>query len=265
MAQFEISDILYQQLYERAQQSGQTMEMFLASVLANQPLAHPGFVSLVTHDLRTPLATIMTSSDILNMFQDRLSDQDWRDHLAVIRMQVRIANDMLDNVMVIQKCATDSLALDLGVHDLCALCRIVIDEMDQVTQKSHPISLTTSVEMVNATVDFALVRLALVNILLNAIRFSERGSAIRVSLSLNSDSVTFSVTDRGIGIPDDELDRVCDLFYRATNSSKFPGRGLGLAVVRDILDLHSGDITLNSALNTGTIATLHFPLKPPRL
>ena len=65
MAQFEISDSLYQQLYERAQQSGQTLEAFLASFVANQPLAHPEFVALLTHDMRTPLATIMTSLQVL--------------------------------------------------------------------------------------------------------------------------------------------------------------------------------------------------------
>ena len=260
MAQFEIGDSLYQQLQERAQQSGQTIESLIESVVANQPLAHPGFVSLVTHDLRTPLATIMTSSDILNMFQDRLSDQHRREHLAVIRMQVKVANDMLDNVMVVQKVATDSLPLELAVHDLGELCQRVIQEMNQVTQESHHLSFVDHSAGVKATIDSALIRLALVNVLLNAIRFSNRDSTIAVHLAADQDRATITITDAGIGIPEDEQGRVCDLFYRASNATKVPGRGLGLAVVRDILDLHGGDITFQSSLGSGTTVTLYLPL-----
>jgi signal transduction histidine kinase len=115
---------------------------------------------------------------------------------------------------------------------------------------------------VNADIDYALVRLALVNVLLNAIHFSAQGSAIQVSLAAEGDLATIAVTDRGIGIPDNELSRVCDLFYRATNTAKIPGRGLGLAVVQDILKLHGGDIALKSALNVGTTVSLHLPMIP---
>lgn len=260
MAQLEISDSLYRQLDERAQQSGQTVAAFLEAAVTGQPLAHPGFVSLVTHDLRTPLATIMTSGDILRMFHDRLSEQQRLEHLAVIQMQVQVANDMLDNVMVIQKCAADSLTLDRAEDDLGVLCQTTIAEIDHVTQKSHQIAFTPGSHSVRATIDHALVRLALVNLLLNAIRFSEHDTAVRVSLHVDHDMAAIAVTDEGIGIPADELGRVRDLFYRATNARNIPGRGMGLAVVWHIARLHGGDISLESALNTGTTATLHLPL-----
>ncbi|WP_369325856.1 sensor histidine kinase [Planktothrix tepida] len=103
----------------------------------------------------------------------------------------------------------------------------------------------------------------LINLLTNAIRYSPEGGTINLELIYQPTEVIFKIRDRGIGIPESELDQVFDAFYRGSNADSIsgtPGAGLGLTVVKRLVKLHQGTITLESILNQGTIVTLSLPV-----
>ena len=107
--------------------------------------------------------------------------------------------------------------------------------------------------------DHKLMRHVVNNLVFNAVKYSAAGSTITVRVEPNETDLRLAVQDRGIGIPENEWDRIYDPFFRASNVEAIPGSGLGLAIVKQIVDLHGGTISLESAVGVGTTITVTLP------
>ncbi|WP_083580135.1 sensor histidine kinase [Planktothrix tepida] len=140
----------------------------------------------------------------------------------------------------------------------------MLEDWKSLENQSHPIKLSIKgnhPEIFKADPNF--LKQILINLLTNAIRYSPEGGTINLELIYQPTEVIFKIRDRGIGIPESELDQVFDAFYRGSNADSIsgtPGAGLGLTVVKRLVKLHQGTITLESILNQGTIVTLSLPV-----
>jgi signal transduction histidine kinase len=124
---------------------------------------------------------------------------------------------------------------------------------------SHDLNYESRLEDVQACVDPMLCRLMMNNLVGNAVKYSADGT--RVDITLEGDATVLSITvkDQGIGIPPEDLDRLFEDFHRGSNTADFKGSGVGLAVVRRVLDCHGGHVTVDSTPNEGSIFSVHLP------
>ena len=232
------------------------------------------FLAAASHDLKTPLATIKGLSQLLRRQAQRSGTLDEtrvlaglsRIDLTVSRL-TRMVNDLLDITRMQMERPLD---LDRRPTDLVGLANRVAAESQLATER-HRIRVDSAAPSLPGRWDVARVERALANLLGNAIKYTPDGGEItvRVSREVNGHGAfaRLDVRDSGLGIPPDELERVFDRFYRASNVVEgTSGTGIGLTGARQIVQEHGGQITVESRVGQGSIFTVRLPLdEPPAL
>jgi PAS domain S-box-containing protein len=218
-------------------------------------------VSALSHDVRTPMAVIAAAKASLDFYFDRLDEQKRRDKLESIGRQIRYMVELLDNVVMTVKGNLDHTVFKPELVNLAALCQVCVAEIQETTGKKHHLAFVTDGQITTAIVDETLVNRILLNLLTNAVKFSPEASEIRLTLSGQADSVVLCVTDQGMGISAVDLPRIFDPFYRTQSAQYIRGTGLGLNIVKDCVDNHQGQITVESQVGKGTTFTITLPLK----
>ena len=218
------------------------------------------FVAMTSHEFRTPLATILSSAELLEQYGARLPDAEKRELYHSIRAAVERMTKMLDNVLVIGRAEAQMLEFRPAPTDLAAFCSGLADEMRLAAGPGHAIEYSYEGARGAVKVDEKLLRHVLVNLLSNALKYSPGGGAVGFHVRLAGAEAAFEITDRGIGIPREDHSRLFETFHRARNVGNISGTGLGLAIVRKSLDLHGGAIRFDSAPGAGTRFHVTIPL-----
>ena len=221
------------------------------------------FISMTSHEFRTPLSTILSSTELLQHYNHKLSDDKKRDHLDRIRSAVKNMTQMLEDVLTLGKAEAGKLEVNPEPLDLVKFCRDLVDEMQLIAGDKFAIEFAADAERLDAYLDPKLLRQILSNLLSNAIKYSPQGGWVHFDLRRDDGQVTFSVQDQGIGIPSEEQERMFETFHRARNVSNIPGTGLGLTIVKRSVDLCGGSIRYSSAVGAGTTFNVSLPLGQP--
>jgi PAS domain S-box-containing protein len=226
-------------------------------------------ITTISHEFRTPLTAILGSTDLLEKYGERFSQEKTEKHLHRIGDSVTHMTKLLDDVVLIGQAEVGQLQFNPAPVDLERVCREVVEEWqlnveEQWQGKGAPPTLALWVqgEQGLAYLDKILLRRLLTNLLSNAVKFSPEGGAISVDLVCEPGGATLRVQDEGIGIPADEQERLFESFYRASNAELIPGVGLGLAIAKKCVELHQGQITIESEPGNGTTFTVTLPLTP---
>ncbi|MBL8162861.1 MAG: PAS domain S-box protein [Anaerolineae bacterium] len=220
------------------------------------------FISMMSHDLKTPLASIRLANSFLHEYGDRVSEADKRESYNAIDQQVEYLTDLINDVMTISRTDFTGAELKLEQIDLETYCRDIIEEMQLANRMQCCLEFSGTDERVEAEVDKRLIRRAITNLLTNAIKYSPSPmSPVRMELRVEHDHAIIRVSDQGIGIPEDDLKRLFEPFHRASNVGSINGTGLGLAITKQAIDLHGGTIRVESQLGKGTTFTIDLPLK----
>lgn len=217
------------------------------------------FVSTVSHEFRTPLTIIQSSSEILENYYERL-DADRKTQLFEnIRSQIQRSVTMLDEVLTFSRAQTVGIKFSPESVDLAQFCQNLVAEFQPLTQQHH---LEMEIDGTGSTdflLDVKLMHHAIGNLISNAIKYSLPDSTIAVTLTCKPEQVKIQIIDNGIGIPEDDLKHLFEPFHRARNVGEITGTGLGLAIVKQAIDAHNGSITVESSLGTGSIFTITLP------
>ncbi len=216
------------------------------------------FVSMASHEFRTPLAMILSAADLLRDYDTRLPFEERREMLDDIHSAVWRLTEMLDEVLTLSRADAGRLEFNPRPMRVLAFCRSLLAERARACGESHLLHFAHVENDQVRCIDEKLLRLALDNLLANAVRYSPAGSTVRLSVQFEPEATVFEVTDQGIGIPESELPRIFETFFRASNVGCAPGTGLGLAIVERALRRHQGSITCRSRLGSGT--TMRFLL-----
>jgi PAS domain S-box-containing protein len=223
------------------------------------------FVSMVSHEFRTPLGIIHSSAEILERYFDRLPPEKRQEQLASITQAARSLAALIDEVLLLSRVEAGRMQFAPAPLDLPRFLRQVVDEVASATSHRCPILLDLAGLGGEATGDESLLRHILTNLLSNAVKYSRRGDPVDLVARRDGDGVVFTVRDRGIGIAPQDQPRLFTAFQRGENVGERPGTGLGLVIVRQCVDLHLGTIALQSALDRGTTATVRLPVFNPAL
>lgn len=218
------------------------------------------FVAMTSHEFRTPLATILSSTELLQRHHDRLTAADREAIFSRIVTGVSRMARMLDNVLTIGRAETDAMNFQPAPLDLRSLCEQLAEETRLQDGGQRDIGLRFSGDVGIFDMDEKLLRHALGNLLSNAVKYSPGGSGVVFGVHVDGGCVTFDVADQGIGIPAQDHERLFQAFHRARNVGNIPGTGLGLAIVRKSVELHGGTISFASEAGRGTRFTVRIPL-----
>lgn len=212
-------------------------------------------VSNVSHDLRTPLASMHGYVETLLIKNDSLSANERKHYLEIARKHTQNMTRLVGDLFELSKLDSASVHPSLEYFSLAELLQDVTQEFElEAEKKGISIELNPRPETSAVYADIGLMQRVLDNLIRNALRYTPNGGSIRISLDNRPGCVAVAITDTGCGIAKEDLDRVFDRFYRIER----PGRdssasaGLGLAIVRRILDLHGSRITVTSEVNQGT-------------
>jgi PAS domain S-box-containing protein len=220
------------------------------------------FVSTASHEFRTPLATMLSSAELLEHYSDSLGLEERRNLLQTIQGSAKRMSEMIDDVLTLGRAESGVLKLNLGPTNLPELCNRVVSEFRIAQGKHHVITLNDRFDRLEAVMDERLLRHILNNLLSNAVKYSPPGSEVTFSLERRDERAAIEIHDRGIGIPPEDQPRMFESFQRASNVENRPGTGLGLAIVKKAVELHGGEISLKSAVGSGTRFTVVLPLRP---
>jgi PAS domain S-box-containing protein len=217
------------------------------------------FVSMASHEFRTPLSTVLSSASLLSKYKGA-DDQEQRDkHIQRIKNSVKHLNDILEDFLSLGKLNEGKVFQKPDETDLKELLMDTLDEMKAILKKDQYFKTETT-DNCRAYTDKKLFRNILINLISNAIKFSDEGKAIEIKLENCRDKISVSVTDQGIGISEDDQGHLFSSFFRGANATNIHGTGLGLHIVKRYVDLLGGEIQLQSKLNQGTTVTFVIPV-----
>jgi PAS domain S-box-containing protein len=215
------------------------------------------FISVASHEFRTPLAFILSSAELLKHYGDRLPEPEKAEVIATIETGVQRMTQMLDRVLLLGKVEAQMLEFQPAEVNLQTLCQdLVEDARIQHSQAECELVLEFEARPAVGLFDEKLLRHIFGNLLSNAIKYSPQGGKVLFRVFSLDDRVAFEVSDQGIGIPAEELPHLFEWFHRASNVGEIQGTGLGLAIVKNSVDLHGGRIEVASAVGEGTRFTV---------
>ncbi len=221
------------------------------------------FVSMVSHEFRTPLAIIQSSAEILDDYFDRLPAEDRREQLQSIRKNTRRMAGLMEEVLLIGSFETGRTQFKPEPIELQTFLRRQVDDVNSATDRKCPIELTLAPIPFELHADERLLRHIFTNILSNAVKYSNKGKPIAFEVEFSHEWMLFTVRDHGIGIPEADQEWLFHAFHRGRNVADRPGTGLGLVIVKRCVDLHLGEIKIDSTLGEGTTVSLKLPLISP--
>jgi PAS domain S-box-containing protein len=223
------------------------------------------FVSTTSHEFRTPLATMLSSAELLEHYSDSLSQAERLSLLQTIQGGAKRMSEMIDDVLTLGRAESGVLKLNPARIDLRELCRKVMSEFRIAQGKKHVMNLDDHFDLAVVDMDERLLRHILNNLLSNAVKYSPQGAEVTLVLARRDGHAVIEVQDRGIGIPVQDQARLFETFQRASNVENRPGSGLGLAIARKSAELHGGKISFVSTVGVGTRFTVTLPLRPSEL
>jgi PAS domain S-box-containing protein len=217
------------------------------------------FISMASHEFRTPLAIIQASVELMHYYHEKLTDPQKADHFDKIVHQIKHMTDLLDQVLTMNRHDFGDLDYNPVPTDLDALCREIVDDFKLATNATHGQTYSISGQVSNVMVDPSLIRHALSNLLSNGIKYSPENSTIDMKVIFEEYRTVIKVSDQGIGIPLKDQKYLFQPFHRAQNVGTIPGTGLGLPITKQAVELHGGSITYESEEGIGTTFTIILP------
>ncbi len=241
------------------------------------------FISVISHEFRTPLTGIKSSVQLLERYGDKWETEKKQKFFNTIYNSIRFANLLLDDVSIIGKDESGKISYTPSLCSIEEVCQQALDDIKAVFGNSHIINFSIKPDTIKTLADESLLRHILNNLLSNAVKYSEpeeQSDSYRIDFSVivdnddtcyehppagraGSRNIIFTITDHGIGIPEEDMKYVFEPFHRASNVETIRGTGLGLAITKRCVELHEGSIEFKSILDKGTTVVVEIPYKEP--
>ncbi len=216
--------------------------------------------AIATHEFRTPLTSILGSSRLLENYGDNLSESQKSKHFQRIQRAVKEMNYLLEDILMLENAEYQKIYCHRKTIEMVKFCEQILEKLE-VMYPGRTVYLQHDYPMMNAELDPIILRHIFLNLLSNALKYSQPDSPVYFQLDLTNESVIFKIQDQGIGIPSEDLENLFNSFYRGKNVGKIPGTGLGLSIVKNFIQLHRGQIEFHSVVNSGTTVTVTLPLE----
>jgi len=238
-------------------------EMLLKQALENEKEINEiksRFISTTSHEFRTPLTAVLSSFELIQRYGKKWDEEKYNYHAAKIKNSIEYLTNLLDDVLTISRSESGKIAFEPTNINLKNMCTELIEEAKIHCNEKHRFVYDFEPEQVEFCLDPKLIRFILTNLLTNAVKYSPAGGEIYLNVKSVNDKILLKITDKGIGIPEDEIQYLFEPFHRAKNTTEIQGTGLGLSIVKRSVQIHQGEIKVDSKLGKGTSFTIILPL-----
>ena len=219
------------------------------------------FIAMVSHEFRTPMSTIMTSVDLLRYSQDQITPERREKYFERMEGAIKQMVQLLDEVLFLSRDEAGRVEFNPVSLNLVYFCQEITELIQFSIGQEHIIKFSASGDCSQVQVDEELLSCILTNLLSNAVKYSPKQSEISWDVTCLNNIAIFQVKDRGMGIPEQDKQHLFEAFYRASNSRQIQGTGLGLAIVKRCVDIHQGEIEIESQEGVGTTVTVKLSIK----
>ncbi|EKQ66884.1 signal transduction histidine kinase [Leptolyngbyaceae cyanobacterium JSC-12] len=253
---FGVYTLLYRQMFKRQQLEQVQQKLAQEKELGELKLQ---FFSMVSHEFRTPLSVISGSSQLLKEKLASLVEPDKLKNLLQIQASAKLMTQLLNDILTLARADAGKLECKPELLEMQFFCLNLIEDIQVFSEQPRVIKFDKFGTRTYAYLDEKLLYSILSNLLSNAIKYSSPNSTVYFTLICEPEVVMFQVKDEGIGIPKEEQAEIFEPFRRGRNASSVTGSGLGMAVVKKCLDLHQGQLSMESEVGIGTIFTVKIP------
>lgn len=218
------------------------------------------FVSIASHEFRTPLSSIQASAQFLKKSRKKIDAEEVNARLTNIEKQVEHMTSLLDDVLLYGKSDAGKMQLFITLIELPGFLNKIVAEVEHSTRHVHAVQRNFQALPHQIATDEKLLRAILTNLLSNAIKFSPGRKHVYLSAGFKEDYLIMSVRDEGLGIPPDEMSKIFEPFLRGRETRHIDGTGLGLSIVKKAVELLNGGMEVKSALGEGSVFTIKIPV-----
>lgn len=233
----------------------------LTEALHNEKMVNEmktAFVSMASHEFRTPLTSVMSSAILIKKYNDLKEYDKESRHIERIKSAVKQLTDILEDFLSMDKLERGIVTITEDTFDLNTFIKEILEELEWLLKEKQVIEFEFTGNPI-VVLDKNILHNIFLNLITNAIKYSDKN--ILLSIKVIKEFVFISIYDKGIGIPEEEQKYLFNKFFRAKNASDFQGTGLGLSIVKHYVNLLGGEITFESKLNEGTKFHLSLPQK----
>lgn len=217
------------------------------------------FVSIASHEFRTPLSTVMSSASLINQYVDRNEFDKVIKHVQRIKSSVNHLTSILNDFLSLGKLEEGKIDVNKESMNVCEFLSEVREEMLSTLKSEQQLILSCKPEIQMLYTDIRILRNILFNLISNASKYSGEGKSIFVTCTQHANGLSISIRDEGIGIPKEDQKHMFDRFFRASNAGNVQGTGLGLNIVKRYVELLDGSLSFASEYNEGSNFTVWLP------
>jgi PAS domain S-box-containing protein len=217
------------------------------------------FVAMASHEFRTPLSAIQTSAILIGRQNGLGKEQKREKYVSQIKRNVKQLVVILNDFLSLSKLEEGKVIANKVTFDFVALAKTLIEEVSMTKKTGKNIIISVPDTPVLLNLDPKLVRRILMNLLSNAIKYSPENTDIHIKIEERNECISLEVKNQGIGIPEEEQDKLFERFFRAKNAQDIQGTGLGLHIIKQFVDLMSGTIDFKSKINKGATFLVKLP------
>lgn len=215
--------------------------------------------SMISHEFRTPLSVILLSSQLLKEILQDVVDETQLKNLYRIQSSAKLMNQLITDLLTLNRAEAGKLDFNPQLINVESFCLNLLEDLQFFAIKPPVLKFIKYGCFSRAKVDEKLLYSILSNLLLNAIKYSPNGGNIYLILKCEPETTIFQVKDEGIGITPEDRQKIYEPLYRGQNVENIVGTGLGLAVVKKCVELHQGEISVESEVGIGTTFTVRIP------
>ncbi len=219
------------------------------------------FLSMASHEFKTPLSTVLSSAELIELYESVEQQPKRERHIRRIKDAVNQLTDVLNDFLSLSQLEQGKVNVQAKLVDLRAMLSTSIESSEGQMKKGQFVTLDLAEEPNRIVSDPKLLRHILVNLISNAAKYSPEGAEIVISTGQANDFCRIDVVDQGIGIPQEDQAHLFDRFFRATNVENVKGTGLGLNIVSHYVKLLGGNVTFTSTLGEGSTFSVYLPLR----
>lgn len=219
------------------------------------------FVSMASHEFRTPLSTILSSISLINKYNSGENEEKVDKHIGRIRSSVQNLTGILNDFLSLDKLEEGKIRTNVTKINIRDMVEDLMDELEAVMKTGQKVDVNCDLDVDVILIDGQIIKNILINLTSNAIKYSPENSVIKLAINIKNGEMKMAVSDNGIGIPPEEQRHLFERFFRAKNVTNIGGTGLGLNIVRKYVELLNGDINFNSELGKGTTFVVTLPLE----
>ncbi len=218
------------------------------------------FLSLVSHEFKTPLSGILTSVVLAGKYKREEHQEKREKHFNTIKSKVHYLDNILNDFLSIERLETGKVNYKYTSFNLSKLVNEVVYNANVTLKSGQEIEYPQNLDNITLLQDEKILELVLSNLLGNAIKYSPENTLIKFDIKLEEKKIIFKVTDQGIGIPEKDQKHIFERYFRAENALLNQGTGIGLNIAKVHLENLGGSISFQSKENEGTVFTVELPL-----